>query len=206
MRTSTWRGTQVRSFTSRSEYHRPRIWRSLVLVLVGAPLFALGWYLVANGLPEMSVRKAEIWFSGGPLILGVAGLAFGAYGLMSSIPGAMRTSDAAIDLELGDVGITVRGGHVIPWGSIKGATEVRYMNQAKVRLLWSSRDLNRDLVLRLNEPLDVPGAASKAGKHTVRIKLHRYPAPEYQKPFAQVVAKLRSRRIQVVESKKYKQT
>lgn len=198
--------TQSRGFTSRSSYHWRRIWRSAILVILGAPLFALGLYLVANGLPEMSVRKAEIWFSGGPLILGAVGLALGAYGLMTSIPGAMRTGDDAIDLELGDVGITVRGGHVIPWGSIKGATEVRYMNQAKVRLLWSSRDLNRDLLLRLKEPLDVPGAASKAGKHTVRIKLHRYPAPEYQKPFAQVVAKLRSRRIQVVETRKHKQT
>lgn len=206
MTDSTSRQTQARSFTSRSEYHRPRIWRSLVLVLLGAPLLALGLYLVANGWPEMSLRKAEIWFSGLPLILGVVGLAFGAYGWMTSIPGAMRTGGDAIDLELGEAGITVRGGHVIPWGSIRGATSVQYINNAKARLLWSGRDLNRDLVLHLLEPLDVPGAATRNGKHTVRIRLVRYPAAEYQKPFAEVVARLRSRRIQVVETKKHKQT
>lgn len=61
-------------------------------------------------------------------------------------------------------------------------------------------------MLRLKEPLDVPGAASKDSKHTVRIMLQLYPAAEYQKPFAQVVAKLRSHRIQVVETRKHKQT
>lgn len=118
------RGAQrppTRSFTSRSEHHRPRIWRSLVLVLLGAPLFALGLYLVANGLPVMSVRKAEIWLSGGPLMLGVVGLAFGMYGLVSGARGAMRTGDDAIDLELGDAGVIVRGGHVIPWGVDQGS-------------------------------------------------------------------------------------
>lgn len=65
MGTSTSHGLQLRGFISRSECHRPRIWRSLVLVLLGAPLFALGWYLVANGLPEMELDKARIWFSGG---------------------------------------------------------------------------------------------------------------------------------------------
>ncbi|KAB1643371.1 hypothetical protein [Gulosibacter chungangensis] len=43
-------------------------------------------------------------------------------------------------------------------------------------------------------------------KHTVQTKLQRYPAAEYQKPFAEVIATLRSRRIQVVESRKHKQT
>jgi hypothetical protein len=206
MRDQIARGTQARSFTSRSEHHRPRIWRSLVLVLLGAPLFALGLYLVANGLPEMSVRKAEIWFSGGPLVLGAVGLVFGTYGLVSGIHGAMRTGDDAIDLELGKDGVTVRGGHMLPWESIKGVTAVQYINNSKARLLWRKSDLNRVLVLRLKEPLDVPGAASKDGKHTVRVRLLRYPAAEYQKLFAQVVESLRSRRIQVVGSKKYKQT
>lgn len=206
MRESTLRGTRTRSFTSRSEYHRPRIWRSLVLVLLGAPLFALGLYLVLNGLPEMSVDKARIWFSGGPLTLGAVGLAFGAYGLVTGIAGAMRTGDDAIDLEFGDAGVIVCGGHVIPWGSIKGATSVQYINNAKARVLWDRKHLNRDLVLRLREPLDVPGAASKDGKHTVRIRLQHYPAAEHQKLYAQAVATLRSRRIQVVETRKHKQT
>ncbi|HWV49090.1 MAG TPA: hypothetical protein VN035_06495 [Microbacterium sp.] len=42
----------------------------MVLVLLGAPLFTLGLYLVLNGLPEMSADKARIMFSGGPLTLG----------------------------------------------------------------------------------------------------------------------------------------
>ncbi|KJL17732.1 hypothetical protein [Microbacterium foliorum] len=175
-------------------------------MLLGAPLFALGWYLVANGLPEMPVRKAEIWFSGGPLILGVAGLAFAAYGLVTGIPAALRTGDDAIDLEFGDTGVIVRGGHVIPRASIKGATAVQYINNAKARLLFDRKHLNRGLVLSLREPLDVPGVVSKDGKHTVRIRLQHYPAAEYQKPFAQVVAKLRSNGIQVVETRKHKQT
>lgn len=175
-------------------------------MLLGAPLFVLGVYLVANGLPEMSVDKARIFFSGGPLTLGAVGLAFGAYGLATGIPGAMRTGDDAIDLRFDDAGIIVRGGQVIPWGSIKGATSVQYINNSKARLLRRDADLNRDLVLRLKEPLDVPGAASKNGTHTVRIRLLRYPAADYQKPYAQLVATLRSHRIQVVEEKKYKQT
>ncbi|HWV50157.1 MAG TPA: hypothetical protein VN035_11950 [Microbacterium sp.] len=175
-------------------------------MFLGAPLFALGWYLVANGLPEMSVRKAEIWFSGGPLILGVAGLAFGTYGLVSGIHGAMRTGDDAIDLEFSDAGVIVRGGHVIPRAAIKGATAVQYINSAKARLLFDRKRLNRGLVLSLREPLDVPGAASKDGKHTVRIRLQHYPAAEYEKPFAQVVTKLRSNGIPVVETRKHKQT
>jgi len=36
--------------------------------------------------------------------------------------------------------------------------------------------------------------------------MQRYPAAEYQKLFAEVVATLRSRRIQVVESRTHKQT
>jgi len=206
MTDSTSRGTQSPSFTSRSGHHRRRIWRSAILVLLGAPLFVLGVYLVANGLPEMSVDKARIFFSGGPLTLGAVGLAFGAYGLATGIPGAMRTGDDAIDLEFGDAGIIVRGGEVVPWGSIKGATSVQYINNSKARLLWRDGDLNRDLVLRLKEPLDVPGVASKNDTHTVRIRLLRYPAADYQKPYAQLVATLRSHRIQVVEEKKYKQT
>lgn len=37
MRESTSRGAQARSYTSRSEYHRPRIWRSLFLGRVAKP-------------------------------------------------------------------------------------------------------------------------------------------------------------------------
>lgn len=206
MKETTLRATRARSFTSRSEYHRPRIWRSVVLVLLGAPLFTLGLYLVLNGLPEMSADRARIMFSGGLLTLGAVGLAFGTYGLVTGIPGAMRTGDDAIDLEFGDAGVIVRGGSVIPWASIKGATAVQYMNNAKARVLWDRKHLNRDLVLRLREPLDVPGAASKDGEHTVRIRLQLYPAAEYQKLYAQAVATLRSRRIQVVETRKHKQT
>lgn len=54
--------------------------------------------------------------------------------------------------------------------------------------------------------MDVPGAASKDGNHRVRIRLHRYPAREYRRLYAEVVAKFISRRIQVVETKKHKQT
>lgn len=206
MKRSGARRPPTRSFTSRSEHHRPRIRRSLVLVLLGAPLFVLGLYLVANVMPEMSVRRAAIGLCGGPLALGAVGLAFGLYGLMSGVRGAMRTGDDAIDLELGDAGVVVRGGHVVPWGSITGATAVQHMNQAKVPLLWSRNDLNRDLVLRVKQPLDVPGAASRKGEHTVRVRLLRYPAAEYRKPFAEVVATLRARRIQVVKTTKHKLT
>ncbi|NHI17261.1 hypothetical protein [Microbacterium excoecariae] len=197
---------QVQIFISTSAHHRPRIRRSAILVLLGVPLLVLGIYLVVNDLPEMTVRKAEIWFSAGPLILGAVGLVFGAYGLVTSIPAAMRTGDDAIDLELGQDGVIVRGGHVIPWAMIKGATAVQYINSAKAQLLWDGKHLNRALVLRVKEPRDVPGAASKDGKHTVRIRLQHYAAAEYQKLFVQVVAKLRSNGIQVVEDKKHKQT
>ena len=206
MSESTSRRTPTRSFTSRSEHHRPTIRRSLLLVLLGVPLFALGLYLVANDLPDMSSSRGQALFSWGPMIFGAVALAFGAFGLVTGILGTMRTGEDAIDLEFGDSGVTVRGGHVIPWGSIKGVTAVQYINDARIRLLWNSTNLNRALVLRLKEPLDVPGAASKDGEHRVRIKLRRYPGGDYQKLYAEVVAELRSRRIQVVETRKHKQT
>ncbi len=175
-------------------------------MLVGVPLLACGWYLIANDLPDVSVRRLQIYVQGGGTLLGIALLIFGTYGLVTGILGMMRKGVDAIDLELGEAGITVRGGHVIPWESIAGATAVQYINESKAQLLWDTRNVNRALLLRVREPLNVPGAASKDGKHTVQITLQRYPAAEYQKLFAEVVATLRSRRIQVVESKKHKQT
>ncbi|APX32657.1 hypothetical protein BH708_07935 [Brachybacterium sp. P6-10-X1] len=175
-------------------------------MLVGVPLLARGWYLIANDLPDVSIRRLQITVQWGGTFFGIALLAFGAYGLVTGTLGMMRKGVDAIDLGLGDAGITVRGGHVIPWASIAGATAVQYINESKIQLLWNGRNVNRALLLRLREPLDVPGAASKDGKHTVQIKLQRYPAAEYQKLFAEVVAALRSRRIQVVEAKKHKQT
>lgn len=177
-----------------------------MLVLVGVALLARGWYLIANDLPDVSIRRLQITAQWGGTFLGIALLAFGAYGLVTGTLGMMRKGVDAIDLELGVAGITLRGGHVIPWESIAGATAVQYINNSKIPLLWNRRNLNRALLLRLREPLDFPGAASKDGRHTVTIKLQRYPATEYQKLFAEVVARLRSKRIQVVESRKHKQT
>lgn len=196
----------MRSFTSRREFHRPRIWRGAILMLVGVPLLAGGWYLIANDLPDVSIHRLQITVQATWTTLGIILLTFGAYGLVTGALGMMRKGVDAIDVELGEAGITVRGGHVIPWESIAGATAVQYINKSKIKLLWSERNLNRALLLRVREPLDVPGAASKDGKHTVQITLQRYPAAEYQKQFAEVVAALRSRRIQVVKSKKHKQT
>lgn len=175
-------------------------------MVVGVPMIARGWYLIANDLPDVSIRRAQINVQWGWTAFGITLLIFGAYGLVTGIRGMMRKGVDATDLELGKAGITVRGGHVIPWKSITGATAVQYINQSKAQLLWNKQNVNRALLLRVREPLDVPGAASKNGKHTVQIKLQRYPATEYQKPFAEVIATLRSRRIQVVESRKHKQT
>ena len=193
-------------FTSRAEHHWPRIRRSLLLVVLGAPLLALGIYWIVNDLPELSSSRNEVRARCLPVAVGGAALTFGLFGLATGVLGVIRKDDDAIDLELGDAGITVRGGHVIPWGSVTGATAVQHVNGSKVQLLWSRKDLNRDLVLRLKEHLDVPGAAFRNGRHTVRVRLLRYPAADYQKVFAEVVAKLRSRKIQVVEARRHKQT
>lgn len=197
---------QVRSFTNRREFHRPRLWRSLFLVLLGVPVLARGLYLIANDLPDSSIRRLQIQVQWTWTGMGIILLVFGAYGLATGALGMMRKGVDAIDLRLGDAGVTVRGGHVILWESIAGATAIRYIHNSKLPRLWSERNVNRALMLRLREPLKVPGAASKNGRHTVLIKLQRYPAATHQKLFAEVVATLRSRRIQVVETKKNKQT
>lgn len=49
------------------------------------------------------------------------------------------------------------------------------------------------------------GAPLKDGRHAVRIPLLRYPAAEYRKSYAQAVAELRARRIQVVEVRTHEQ-
>lgn len=206
MKDSTSHGSRAQSFTSRRELHRPRLRRGTILVLIGVPVLARGWYLIANDLPDVSIRRLQIQVQLTWTTMGIILLAFGAYGLVTGAMGMMRKGAEAIDLELGDAGVTVRGGHVIPWGSIAGATAVRYIHKSKLPLLWNERNVNRALLLRLREPLDVPGAASKNGRHTVMVKLQRYPAAEYQKLFAEVVATLRSRRIQVVETTRHKQT
>lgn len=149
MSDSTLHELQVQSFTNRREFHSPRIWRSAILMLLGVPALARGWFLIANDLPDVSIHRLQITVQATWTIWGIALLAFGAYGLVTGTLGMMRKGVDAIDLELDDAGVTVRGGHVIPWESIAGATAVQYINESKLPLLWNERNVNRALLLRL---------------------------------------------------------
>ena len=52
-------------------------------MLIGVPLLAHGWYLIANDLPDVSIRRLQITAQATWTLFGIALPAFGAYGLVT---------------------------------------------------------------------------------------------------------------------------
>lgn len=93
-------------FISESGYHRPRIRRSLFLLGGGVILAGVGTFLITNGLPDYSVRRAQLTVQLIPLVLGVLALIFGVVGLVSALIGFARSGSAATDLVVDQDGLT----------------------------------------------------------------------------------------------------
>ena len=93
-------------FISEPGHHRPRIRRSLLLLGGGVILAGVGTFLIANGLPDYSVRRAQLTVQLIPLVLGVLALIFGVVGLVSALIGFARSGSAATDLVVDQDGLT----------------------------------------------------------------------------------------------------
>lgn len=196
----------VREFISSSPHYRPRIDKSLNHLTFGLAMFLPGLYLALNNLPETSSHLAQITLSGIPTTFGAISIFFGCFGLATAVPGALRKGADAIDLKLASQGITVRGGHEIPWDSISRVSDIRYRNHAAIQMLWDRADLNSALMIHLKEPLDIPAIRTKDGEHRLKIDVLRYPAIDYKPLYESVIAELGRRRIPVDTEQATKET
>ncbi|WP_313810851.1 hypothetical protein [Glutamicibacter sp.] len=193
-------------FISHREYHRPRLRRSTYLLGIGIALSSLGYYLISSDLPDMSSRRPQVIAQWTPMVVGLATLIFGTIGAATAFSGLRRSSSQAIDLDFGENGITVRGAHFIPWTEIRAVTSVEYHNDAKLKLLWDDSDLQRSLLVEVNDGADVPHRKIIDGKPCIKIDLLRYPAAEYSKRYEAALAQFTRHRIPVEHKKKWKQT
>lgn len=97
-------------------------------------------------------------------------------------------------------------GRQIPWESISAVTAVQYWDHANLQLRWDRADLNRALILHLDEPLDVPRITVKDGAARLRIPLLRYPTVAYRPLYRSMLEEFARRGIPVRTGRKPKET
>jgi len=168
----------------------------------GFLMFLPGLYLVLHDLPRTSSYLSQIKISGMPLVVGAICIILGCIGTAKGLAGVARTGDNAIDLAASSRGITVRGGHTIPWDSISDVTSITYHNHAAIQITGDRADLNRALVLHLTDPMDLPNVRSRGGSPRLKIKLIHYPAIDYMPLFTKTEAEIARRRIPITSETK----
>ena len=193
-------------FISEPGHHRPRIRRCLLLLGGGVILAGVGTFLIANGLPDYSVRRAQLTVQLIPLALGVFSLIFGVVGLISGLMGFARSGSAATDLIVDRGGLTIRDRRLLPWATIKEVTSIEYVNEAKIQLLWDKSELHRALLVKVVNASNPASEDIGTGESQVKVSLLRYPARDYAKNYQAVLDQFSRRKIVVKHEKKWKQT
>ncbi|UYQ77095.1 hypothetical protein OF385_13880 [Glutamicibacter sp. JL.03c] len=197
---------KVTGFVTQPHHHLPRLRKSLVILVIGAVLAYLGFFLISNDLPDTSSRRAQIGLQGIPAAFGGALLIFGAIGAVTALAGLKRTGAEAIDMIVEKSGLVVRGERRIPWESIESATSIQYKNEAKVKLLWDPSQLHRSLLLKVAGDAGLPGRQAADGGHEVKIDLVRYPEADYSKYFKMAMGQFSLHGIAVEQKTKWMQT
>ncbi|MBM7769635.1 hypothetical protein [Glutamicibacter nicotianae] len=182
-------------FITAKAHHWPRVQRSSQLLMVAWILLPLGLYLVANDLPETSIRRAQLMASYTPTFFGAILLLFGAWGVGTAVLAMRRKGVDAIDAKIRASGLILRGGRKVAWGDIGSVTAISFQNDAKVQLLWDRAELHRRLEVQLKQP--------ETG--TLRIDLVRYPAVDYLGLYESLLDEFERQRIPVKHRKKWMQ-
>lgn len=125
---------------------------------------------------------------------------------LADVRSSVRKGADAIDVKPSARGLRVRGGRQIPWESISAVTAVQYWDHANLQLRWDRADLNRALILHLDEPLDVPRITVKDGAARLRIPLLRYPTVAYRPLYRSMLEEFARRGIPVRTGRKPKET
>ncbi|POH56967.1 hypothetical protein CVS28_17985 [Arthrobacter glacialis] len=206
MRNPPWHKQPFKAFISSVSHHAPRMEKSTKLLFVAAIMLPLGLYLILNGLPDTSSSRARIIVNGTPTMVGGLALIYGCVGVLTAWSGMARKGSDAIDLKIASSGITVRGGHKIPWKSISRVTSIQYDNTAKIQLLWDRADLNRAFEVHFNGPMDIPRLRTKDGVPYLKVNVVRYPAVDYTLLHEAFIAEFERRGIPIDEKRKTKET
>ncbi|WP_073707733.1 hypothetical protein [Glutamicibacter sp. 0426] len=182
-------------FITAKAHHWPRVQRSSQLLMMAWILLPLGLYLVANDLPETSVRRAQLMASWTPTFFGAILLLFGAWGVGTAVLAMRRKGVDAIDAKIRASGLILRGGRKVAWEEIGSVTAISFQNDAKVQLLWDRAELHRRLEVQLKQP--------ETG--TLRVDLVRYPAVDYLGLYESLLDEFERQRIPVKHRKKWMQ-
>lgn len=180
--------------------------RSFKNLFFGFIMFFPGQYLASIDLPGTPSYLAQIKVSWTPMVVGGICIIFGCIGFAIGLMGTFRKRENAIDLKISAQGLTVRGGHRIPWDSISHVTSIQYYNRAAIQAMWDRADLNCAFVVHLKEPLDIPRLKTKDGVPQLKVNLFRYPAVDYKPLYEWVSAEFERRRIPVDKMRKTKET
>lgn len=190
------RRTLPKHFITAKAHHWPRVQRSTPLLMIATIMLPLGLYLVANDLPETSIRRAQLMASWTPTFFGAILLLFGAWGVGTAVLAMRRTGAEAIDAKISASGLILRGGRKVAWEEIGSVTAIRFQNDAKVQLLWDRAELHRRLEVQLKQP--------ETG--TLRVDLVRYPAVDYLGLYESLLDEFERQRIPVKHRKKWMQS
>ncbi|POH56968.1 hypothetical protein [Arthrobacter glacialis] len=196
----------IRDFVSSSPHYWPMLDRSFKNLFFGFLMFFPGLYLATIDLPGTPSYLAQIRVGGLPMAVGGICVIFGCIGFATGVMGTFRKRENAIDLKISAKGLTVRGGHEIPWDSISHVTSIQYHNHAAIQAIWDRADLNSAFVVHLKEPLGIPRLKTKAGIPQLKIKLFRYPALDYKPLYDWVGTEFERRHIPVDMKWKTKET
>ena len=183
-------------FITAKAHHWPRVQRSTPLLMIATIMLPLGLYLVANDLPETSIRRAQLMASWTPTFFGAILLLFGAWGVGTAVLAMRRKGVDAIDAKIRASGLILRGGRKVAWEEIGSVTAISFQNDAKVQLLWDRAELHRRLEVQLKQP--------ETG--TLRIDLVRYPAVDYLGLYESLLDEFERQRIPVKHRKKWMQS
>lgn len=189
------RRTLPKDFITAKAHHWPRVQRSTPLLMIATIMLPLGLYLVANDLPETSIRRAQLMASWTPTFFGAILLLFGAWGVGTAVLAMHRTGADAIDAKTSASGLILRGGRKVAWEEIGSVTAISFQNDAKVQLLWDRAELHRRLEVQLKQP--------ETG--TLRVDLVRYPAVDYLGLYESLLDEFERQRIPVKHRKKWMQ-
>lgn len=190
------RRTLPKHFITAKAHHWPRVQRSTPLLMIATIMLPLGLYLVANDLPETSIRRAQLMASWTPTFFGAILLLFGAWGVGTAVLAMRRTGAEAIDAKISASGLILRGGRKVAWEEIGSVTAISFQNDAKVQLLWDRAELHRRLEVQLKQP--------ETG--TLRVDLVRYPAVDYLGLYESLLDEFERQRIPVKHRKKWMQS
>lgn len=190
------RRTLPKHFITAKDHYWPRVQRSAQLLMMAWILLPLGLYLVANDLPETSVRRAQLMASWTPTFFGAILLLFGSWGVGTAVLAMRRKGVDAIDAKIRASGLILRGGRKVAWEEIGSVTAISFQNDAKVQLLWDRAELHRRLEVQLKQP----------ETRTLRVDLVRYPAVDYLGLYESLLDEFERQRIPVKHRKKWMQS